>query len=797
MSTEDLISGIGEETERFEDARMVRGNAEFVDDMKEPGMVHVAFLRSQFAHAKINGINTADAEDVDGVLDVITNEDLKADGVKPGFLRIYGPPGPGHDIPSESLGRRLLADEKVRYQGDLIAAVIAEDRYTAHNAVDRIDVDYERLDPVVEVSEATSEEAPTLHEEIPDNSPFTYEYSSTTDEEIEKIFENAAHIVSIDKGNQRLVQSPLEPRVSLASFDASTGDLSVKTNTQVPHEVRKEISEVLDYPENKIQVVAPDVGGGFGSKAYPYPEEVLVPWFAKQFDRPVKWQATRSECISSDAPGRGVEAIGELAIDEDGNILGFRMDGHYDLGAYISSYSPPLVALIPQLMTGQYDVPEISSTITAVLTNTTPVDAYRGVTEVESIMMLERLVEMAARKAGIDPAELRRRNLLTPDQFPYETAGGAFYSSGNYPKAFDLALDTVEYEKLREKQEEYREEDRYLGIGISSFVEIGGWGPSSICGAIGFDVAVWEVSKIQIHSSGEATVFLGTSNHGQGHETSLRQVASEQLGLPINKIEIVESDTDRVGEGVGTYASRSAVMGGTAITQSSEKVMDKMTRIAAHHLEAAEEDIEYEGGEFSIAGAPERSITFEEVAEHAHLGQNIPADMEPGLEATSYYDPENFTWTFGDHIAVVEVDPDTGEIEFEDFVIVEDCGERINPMIVEGQVHGGTAQGIGQALYEGQEYDENGNLLTGSFQDYAIPKSIHVPDMRTDHTVTPSPLNPLGAKGIGESGAIAAPPAVVNAVEDALSPFDIEPMTPPLTGETIWRAVEEAREGGS
>ena len=769
---------IGASVERVEDRRFVTGRGAYMDDIPVPGAAHVAFLRSQYGHARLEGIDTAAAEAMDGVVTVVTAADVAAaDLPTPG--RLPRVPGPGVD-PPEHLNRAVIADEKVRHQGEIIAMVVAEDRYLARDAVEAVEVSYERLDAVVDPAEAIADGAPAVHEGTPDNVAFEWEYGD--DDEFDRVIAESAHSVTLEIGNQRIVQNPIEPRGAIGEFDEATGRLSVRSTTQVPHLLKRYIAETLDYPEHKIQVAAPDMGGGFGSRCVPYPEEMLIAWGTMALERPLRWQGTRSNNYASDIQGRGTATEGTLALDPDGHIQGLRIDLLDDMGAYLSAFAPGIAITCTNVMTGQYDIPTVNYRVTGAMTNATPSDAYRGVIETELIHTLERLMDRGARAVGIDPTEIRRRNFVSSDAFPYETATGASYDSGDYEPALERALELVGYDDLRERQTRLREEGRYLGIGLSAWIEKCGFG----CGG---PVTSWEYSNIQFHPSGEVTVYAGTSNHGQGHETTYAQVAAEKLGVPMADITVVEDDTAQVREGVGTFASRCALTAGGSIGQSAEKLVEKGKMVAAHTFETDPVDVEFADGEFSVAGAPERSVSIQEVAAKVHLGHDIPADMEPGFEATSYYDPEDYQYPFGVQIVVVEVDPETGEFEFERFVSVDDCGVQINPKIVEGQVHGGVAQGLGQALYEGAVFDDNGILTTGSHMDYTVPKAGQVPEMETDFTVTPSPRNPLGVKGVGESGAVGALPAAVNAVEDALAPFDVDPITPPVTAEKIWRAA--------
>ncbi len=774
-------TGIGASVERVEDPRLVTGEARYTDDLAVPDAAHVAFVRSRHGHARVRGVDTAAAEALEGVVAVITAADVEAAELPtPG--RLPRVPGPGVD-PPERLNRPVIAGEKVRHQGEVVAVVVAEDRYVARDAVAAVDVDYERLDAAVDPAEAIADGAPAVHEATPDNVAFEWEYGDA--EELDRVFESAPHVVTVEIGNQRVVQNPIEPRGAVATFEPSTGELSLTSTTQIPHMLKRYVAETLPYPEHKLHVSVPEMGGGFGSRCVPYPEELLVAWTAMYTERAVRWQGARSSNYASDIQGRGTVTEGTLAVDDDGDMLGLRIDLLDDLGAYLSAFAPGIAVTCTNVMTGQYDVPAVNYRVTGAMTNATPSDAYRGVIETELIHTLERLVDRAARAIGLDPAELRRRNFVPPDAFPYETATGASYDSGEYERALDAALELADYDALRERQAALREEGRYLGVGISAWVEKCGFG----CGG---PVTAWEYSNVQFHPSGTVTVFAGTSNHGQGHETTYAQVAAEALGVPMADVTVVEGDTDRVREGVGTFASRCALTAGGSIGRSAGKLVEKGRRFAAHEFETVPEDIEFEAGTFRVAGAPDRSLTIQEVAERVHLGHELPPDMEPGFEATAYFDPEDYQYPFGVQLAVVEVDPRTGEFEFERYVSIDDCGVQINPKIVEGQVHGGVAQGLGQALYEGATFDEHGQLLTGTHMDYAVPKAFQLPEMETGHTVTPSPRNPLGVKGVGESGAVGALPAAVNAIEDALVPFGVEDLTPPLSAETVWRAVRDA-----
>jgi carbon-monoxide dehydrogenase large subunit len=767
-----------------DDEQVLTGDAAFTGDLAGSEFLHAAVVRSSVAHAEIRRIDTEAAESVPGVRDVLTASDIERASVPtPANIPSHGAPSPDSEMPPDELLRRPIAKTKVRYQGDPLAVVLAESPSAAHDGARQTSVEYDRLEPTIDVETATAPAGPPVHDGSPDNVAF--EVSDGDRDAVRDAFERAAYTPEIETGNQRLVQNPIETRAILAAQDAETGKLDVTVTTQIPHQFRRVLGRVLGLPETRLDVRVANVGGAFGSKIPVYPAEVLVSWCGLYCDRPVAWQATRFEAYQSDAQGRGLKTKGRLAVTAEGDIRAVELSGTYDLGAYISSHAAMIVSAGVATITGQYEIPNAHSHITGVMTNKTPLDAYRGVTEPDVQQTLERLVDRAAREMGIDPAQLRRRNFVDADQFPYETAVGSVYDSGNYEPAFGKALETAGYAELRDRQKRLRAEGRYLGIGLAPWIESSGLGP---CKHEARRIATWGYSKILFHPSGTVTAHVGSADQGQHHKRSFRRVLTDAFGVPADDIEIVLEDTATVSEGAGTYGSRSGPVEGGGLRLSSEKLLRKASRVAAHYLEAGERDVEFSDGTFQVVGAPELSVTLGEVAHEAHHGR-VPEGMEPGLKAETYYDPENFTFSFGTHVAVVEVDPGTGELEFHDYVAVEDCGNQIDPQIVEGQVHGGVAQGIGQALYEQAVYDQVGNLLTGSHQDYTVPRTIHVPEMTTEHTVTPSPHNPLGVKGVGESGAIAAPIAVANAVEDALAPFGVDSLTLPLTDEKIWRAM--------
>lgn len=781
---------LGSAIERREDPALVTGEATYTDDIQRRGMVHLAIVRSQYAHARIEGIDASDAKEHDGVIDVFTHEDLAATDT-PGESPFLLPVGWLLDS-LEAVDYPILARDKARYQGQPIALVVAEDRYTANEAAGHVSVEYDRLDAVTDPVEAVDGDTETLHESAPGNVAFDWELGdeSATDE----AFADADHVVSIDIENQRLIPNAMEPRAAVADYRPSSEEVEVQMTTQNPHVHRLLMAGVLGIPEHRLKVEAPEVGGGFGSKIHHYPDEALTTWCAMQLERPVKWQATRSEGYLTDAHGRDHQTHAEMALADDGTIEGVRLQTHANLGAYLSTFSPSIPTyLYGTMIPGQYDVPAYYCNVIGAFTNTTPVDAYRGAGRPEASYVIERLASVAAKELDMDPAEFRRHNFIPEEAFPEaETKAAMAYDSGEYEKTLDLALDAIDYESFRDRQAEAREDGRYLGIGFSAYIEACGIAPSELVGELGAQAGLWESGVVRFTPSGTVRAYAGTSGHGQGHKTTFAQIVANELGVDYDDVEVIEGDTDEIPQGMGTYGSRSAAVGGSALVSSARKVREKARRIAAHQLEAAEDDIEFADGDFYVSGAPDRSLSIGEIATEAYLAHDLPDDVEPGLEATSFYDPDNFTFPFGTHVAIVEVDPASGEIDIERYVAVDDCGEQINPKIVEGQIHGGIAQGIGQAMYEAAEYDENGNLVTGSMQDYAVPKAFHIPEMESETTVTASPHNPLGVKGVGEAGTIAAPQAIVNAVCDALDPLGVENIDMPLSAERVWQSIQNS-----
>ena len=785
---------IGDSIERREDPALVTGTAAYLDDLSEPGVLHAAVVRSQYAHAGIAAIDTSGAESIEGVAAVYTRADLDRSGI-PGTIPVGtslpDPGGPDSPVTIRSdlvvPPRPLLAGDRARYAGQPVAVALADDRYVAAEAAGAVDVDYDPLEAVADVAAARADDAPAVHDEAPDNLVFDWAVGDAA--AVDEAFAAADRTVSIDRGHQRLVSNSLEPRGALATY--RSGRLDVAVSTQIPHMQQFLFGHVLGLPERRVRIRVPDVGGGFGAKSKYYPEEILAGWCAMQQGRPVKWQDTRSGAFHSDAQGRAHQSTAELAVTDDGDVLGLRVDDFKDVGAFVQRGAPAInTGSYATLLSGQYRIPAIYARVRGVFTNLPPTDAYRGSSRPEGVYVIERLMDAAARDLGMDPAELRRRNLVPADAFPYETPVLATYDSGDYEPALDEALSIAGYDALRARQRELRAESRYLGIGLASFVEPAGSspvGPKS--GSPGVEPAHIESSTVRFYPDGSVAAYCGTADQGQGHATTYAQIVADELGVDYDDVEILEGDTDHAGSGVGAHSSRSVIMAGSSLVESARKVIEQARPVAANRLEADEADVEFADGEFRVAGAPGRSVAIADVAEDAYFGRHLPDGAEAGLGASTYYGAEGKTWPFGTHIAVVEVDPETGAIDLERYVAVDDCGVQINPKLVAGQLHGGVAQGVGQALYEAATFDGSGTLLTGSFMDYAMPRAHHLPDLELGHTVTPSPLNPLGAKGTGEAGTVGAPVAVVNAVIDALEPFGVDHIDMPVTPERVWRAA--------
>jgi carbon-monoxide dehydrogenase large subunit len=782
MSTTNLI---GSALKRREDYRFLTGSGTFTDDVKLDRQTYAVFVRSPHAHATIKRIDTTKAKQAPGVVAIFTGEDAanaKINGLPCGWLitDVNGQPmkEPAHPV---------LAQGKVRYVGDHVAVVIAETYFQAKDAAELVEVDYETLPAVVDVADARKAGAPAIHEMAPDNTCYVWAIGDKA--AADKAFASVHHVTKLEFVNNRLVPNAIEPRAAMASYNRADQGYTLYVSNQNPHVERLLMTAfVLGLPEHKVRVIAPDVGGGFGSKIYLYAEDVVVTWASKQVNRPVKWTAERSESFLSDAHGRDHLTVAELAMDRDGKFLAMRVHTTAAMGAYLSTFASCIPTILyATLLAGQYTTPVIYCEVTAVFTNTAPVDAYRGAGRPEATYVVERLVETAARDLKLDPAEIRRRNFIT--QFPYQTPVALLYDTGDYAKTLDSAAKLGEIAGFPARKAEAAKRGKLRGLGYSCYIEACGIAPSAVAGSLGARAGLFEAGEVRVHPTGKVTVFTGSHSHGQGHETTFAQVVASRLGIPVDDVDIVHGDTGRVLFGMGTYGSRSLAVGGTAIVRALDKVIAKGKKIAAHLMEAADTDVEFTDGAFKVAGT-DKQVPFAQVALTAYVPHNYPHDkLEPGLNEQAFYDPTNFTFPAGSHICEVEIDPDTGVTQLVSFTAVDDFGNVVNPMIVEGQVHGGLAQGIGQALLEGCRYDKDtGQLVTGSFLDYCVPRSDDVPSFKVGTEVTPCTHNPLGVKGCGEAGAIGAPAAVINAITDALGVRDIEM---PATPERIWRAIQQ------
>ncbi|QQE76861.1 xanthine dehydrogenase family protein molybdopterin-binding subunit [Alicyclobacillus sp. SO9] len=777
-----MANVFGSTLKRREDPRLIVGNGQYTEDVQLPGMLYASVLRSPHAHANISSINTEAAKALEGVVAVYTGQDLEGKiGTVP---TAWLPP----DSDMKTPPHEVIAVNKVRYVGDAVAMVIAENRYTARDAVDLIEVKYDVLPAVVEQEQAMDENAPLLHESAPQNIAFHWQAGNATDD----VFDSAEVVVKQRFRQQRLIPNAMEPRAAVAQYNAGSGEMTLWVTSQNPHIHRFLLSGILGIPEHKLRILAIDVGGGFGSKIACYPDEAMVAYAARDLNRPVKWVEDRKENFLVTTHGRDMVLDVEFAGKKDGTFSAIRVRNMANMGAYLSTAGPGVPTILFGLIVpGAYKIPYAGADVYGVFTNTTPTDAYRGAGRPEATYLLERMVDLFAEEVNLDAVEVRRRNLIEADEFPYHSAMGLEYDSGNYQAALDKALAMVGYDDLRQKQADVRSQGKYLGIGVTTYVEICGLGPSQVAGAVGFQGGLWESATVRVHPTGKVTAFTGASPHGQGEETTFAQIIAERLGVPFEDVEIVHGDTNRIAMGWGTYGSRTTPVGGNAMALAVDKVIEKAKKIAAHLLEVSQDDVNFSDGIFSVEGAPSRSTTIQDVTLQAYLAWNLPPGVEPALEGTSFYDPANFVYPFGTHVCVVEVDPETGDIDLVKYVAVDDCGRVINPMVAEGQVHGGIVQGIGQALWEGAVYDEQGQLVTGTFMDYAMPKARFFKNFETAFTETPAPQNPLGVKGIGETGTIASTPTVVNAVMDALRPFGVKDIDMPLTPERVWTAIQK------
>jgi carbon-monoxide dehydrogenase large subunit len=777
-------TGIGVAVRRKEDIRFITGKGHYTDDISRPGQAHAYFLRSPHAHAKIKSIDVAAAKKLPGVVDVLTGAELQGDKIGNlicGWM-IHSKDG----SPMKMAPHPALAVGKVCYVGDPVVVVIAETLAQAKDAAEKVAVDYEVLKAVVDPAKVKA--GPQIHEVAPNNT--IYEWHLGDKGATDAAFASAKHIAKLDIVNNRLVPNAMEPRVAIGEYDAGSESFTLWNTSQNPHVARLVIAAFVGMaPEHKLRVIAPDVGGGFGSKIFIYNEEVVALWASKRVGRPVRWNSDRSEAFLSDAHGRDHVTHAEMAFDAHGKILGLRAHTVANLGGYMSTFSSSVPTyLYATLLSGQYAIPHIYCEVDAVYTNTVPVDAYRGAGRPEATFVVERLTEVGAREMGIDPAELRKRNFVK--SFPHQTPVIMTYDAGDYNASLQKAMELADYKNFKQRKRESARHGKLRGIGFSTYIEACGIAPSQAVGSLGAGVGLWESAEVRVNPTGSVEVLTGSHSHGQGHETTFAQLVSGRLGIPLENISIVHGDTDKVQFGMGTYGSRSGAVGMSAIVKALDKVEAKAKKVAAYMMEAAEGDIEFKDGKFTVAGT-DKSAAWGDVALNAYIAHKFSGqELEPGLKEGAFYDPTNFTFPAGCHICEVEVDPDTGEVAIAQWVAVDDFGIVINPMIVEGQVHGGIAQGVGQALFEHAVYNADGQLVTGSFMDYTMPRAGNLPSFKVDTTVTKCPSNPLGIKGCGEAGAIAAPAAVMNAITDAIGSEDI---AMPATAAAVWAAVQKAR----
>ncbi len=779
------VEGIGARVARKEDKRFLTGKGRYTDDMVAPGMKYACFVRSPHAHARIRSIDVAAAKAMPGVIDVLDGKQLQADGIGNlicGWM-IHSKDG----SPMKMGAWRPLAHETVRYVGDAIAIVVADSSGEARDAAEAVVIDFEELPAVTEPLPALEGGAPQLHPEAPGNLIFDWQIGDP--EATDRAIAAAAHVTEIEIINNRLAPNPMEPRATLGIYDAAEDHYTCYTTSQNPHVARLVMSAFYNVaPENKLRVIAPDVGGGFGSKIYIYPEEIVCLWASKKTGVPVKWTSDRTEAFLTDAHGRDHVSKVKMAFDADHRVTALKVDTVANLGAYMSLFSSAVPTyLYATLLSGQYAIPAIHANVRTVYTNTVPVDAYRGAGRPEATYLLERTMETAARELGVSPAELRRKNFIR--SFPYQTPVIMNYDAGDYEASLNAAMQAADWAGFEGRRSASAAKGKKRGIGMSCYIEACGIAPSAAVGSLGAGVGLWESAEVRVNAVGTIEVLTGSHSHGQGHETTFAQLVAGRLGVPLESINIVHGDTDKVQMGMGTYGSRSGAVGMSAVVKALDKVEAKAKKIAAHMMEADEQDIVIENGELKIAGT-DKTVPWFQVALAAYTAHNLPAGMEPGLKETAFYDPSNFTFPAGCYIAEVEIDPETGKTEIVQFVAADDFGNIINPMIVEGQVHGGLAQGIGQALLENVHYDpQTGQLLTASFMDYAMPRADDLPSFTLSHQNTPCPGNPLGIKGCGEAGAIGSPPALINAITDAIGH---NRLTMPATPMKVWQALQPA-----
>lgn len=780
-----MTDGIGARVARKEDKRFITGKGKYTDDIRMENQAYAAFVRSPHASAKVTGIDASAAEAMEGVIAVHTGPELKADGI--GDIITGWAITSKDGNPMQCGVWNPMVTEFARYVGDAVAIVVAESQDLARRAAEKVSVSYDELPATVFADHALETDAHQVHENVPGNLIFNWEIGD--EEKTDAAMSGAHHVTQIDITNNRLSPNAMEPRSAVAVYDEAEDHYTLYTTSQNPHVARLVLSAFYQVaPEHKLRVIAPDVGGGFGSKIYIYPEEIACLWASMKTGRSVKWTSDRSEAFMTDAHGRDHVTTAKMGFDADGKIVGFHVDTIANIGAYVSLFATATPTyLYGTLWSGTYDIPAIYGTVRAVHTNTVPVDAYRGAGRPEATYMIERMMETAAREMGMDPAELRRRNFVK--EFPYQTQVLLQYDSGDYDALLDMAQDAANVSGFAARKAEAAGRGKLRGIGYSTFVEACGLAPSAAAGSLGAGVGLWESAEVRVNPVGTVEVLTGCHSHGQGHETTFAQLVADRFGLPIDSVSIVHGDTDKVQFGMGTYGSRSGPVGMSAVMKALDKVEIKAKQIAAHVLEASEVDIVIEGGEAKVAGT-DKTMGWHEVGLAAYTAHNLPEGMEPGLKETSFFDPVNFSFPSGALICEVEVDPETGVTEIVQFTAADDFGTIINPMIVEGQVHGGITQGIGQALHEGVVYDDSGQLLTGSYMDYQMPRAADVPSYTVSHGCTPSPNNPLGLKGCGEAGAIGAPPAVINAIIDAIGTDNLQM---PATPQAVWTALQSAK----
>ncbi len=783
---------IGKSVKRVEDKRFTTGHGRYTDDIVLPHQTYAAFVRSQYAHAKIVSVNITTAKAMPGVVAIYTGAHVaEVNGVPCGWQVNFK-----NGTPMKEPKHPLLVTDKARHVGDAIAIVIARSKEEAEDAAQAVEVKYEELPCEIDAFKAAQPGAPLVHDDVPNNICYDWALGNPIDE-VNAAMNSASHVTTLEFVNQRLIPNAIEPRCYNASYDRIHDHYTLYTSSQNPHVIRLLMCAfVLGIPEHKVRVVSPDVGGGFGSKIFHYTEEALLTWCSKHIGRPVKWTAERSESFLTDAHGRDHITKAEMGFDNDGKIVALRVKTYANLGAYLSTFGSCVPSYLHgTLMQGLYTTPKINIDVTAVFTHTTAVDAYRGAGRPEATYVLERLMDLAAHEMKVDPVELRFKNFIPPfdgvTQPGYQTQVALQYDSGNYHGVLEKGLQMLGYDDFRKAQKEAAHNGKLLGVGFSTYIEACGIAPSSVVGSLGARAGLFEFGQVRVQPTGKVTVFTGSHSHGQGHETTFAQVVADKLGISMDDVHIVHGDTGKIGFGMGTYGSRSLAVGGTAIVKSIEKIIEKGKKIAAHLLEASADDIDFANGNFTVKGT-DKSIPFANIALTAYVPHKYPDDLEPGLDFSSFYDPANFTYPFGCHIAVVEVDKETGKVTLKRFIAVDDVGNIINPMIVEGQIHGGVAQGIGQALFEGAEYDNNGQLTNASYMDYCMPRADDFPMYETATQITPCPHNPLGVKGAGEAGAIGSTPAVVNAVLDALwsGGHEVKDIRMPLTSERVWRAMQ-------